>query len=337
MPQLFIAPEDLAACRALLCSGSRSFFAASFLLPRRVRAPAAALYAFCRVADDAIDLGADPCAALAALRVRLDDLYAGRPAADPVDRAFAATVAAYRIPRALPEALLEGMAWDSAGRRYASLAELHDYAARVAGSVGVMMALIMGVREGQALARAADLGVAMQLTNIARDVGEDAQAGRLFLPLDWLAEAGIDTEDFLRRPEFSAALGALVARLLAEAQTLYARAGAGIALLPMDCRAGIAAARRIYAGIGGRIAAAGHDSVTRRARVPGSAKLRLAARAGLDTVTLRRSPAPVLPANAYLVAAAEAAPPPEPAGFPWILELFARLEQAQREGSGAAA
>jgi phytoene synthase len=336
MPQLFIAPEDMAACRALLCTGSRSFFAAGRLLPRRVRRPATALYAFCRIADDAIDLGADKPAALAGLQARLDAIYAGAPAADPVDRAFAATITAYRIPRALPEALLEGMAWDSAGRRYASLAALQDYAARVAGSVGVMMALLMGARDAQACARAADLGVAMQLTNIARDVGEDARAGRVFLPLDWLAEAGIDVEDFLRRPEFDAALGGLVARLLAEAEILYARAGAGIALLPLDCRVGIAAARRIYAGIGGRIAASGHDSITRRARVPGRGKLLAAARAGLDAVALRSAQAPVLPANAFLVAAAEAAAPPDPVGFAWILELFARLDQAQREGAGAA-
>ena len=97
----------------------------------------------------------------------------------------------------MPDALFEGLQWDCEGRRYEDLEALHAYAARVAGAVGVMMALLMGVRDADALARACDLGVAMQLTNIARDVGEDARAGRLYLPLDWLREAGLDPAAFL--------------------------------------------------------------------------------------------------------------------------------------------
>ncbi len=101
------------------------------------------------------------------------------------------------MPRALPEALLEGLAWDAQARRYATLSDLYDYSARVAAAVGAMMCVLMGVRDADALARACDLGVAMQLTNIARDVGEDARERRLYLPLDWLAEAGIDPDAFL--------------------------------------------------------------------------------------------------------------------------------------------
>ena len=104
-------------------------------------------------------------------------------------------------PAALPEALLEGLAWDAEGRSYETLDDLFDYAARVAGTVGVMMTLIMGVRSPEALARACDLGVAMQLTNIARDVGEDARMGRIYLPRQWLREAGVDAEAFLADPQ----------------------------------------------------------------------------------------------------------------------------------------
>ena len=132
----------------------------------------------------------------------------------------------------LPAALFEGFQWDCEGRRYDSLEALHGYAARVAGAVGVMMTLLMGVRDGPALARACDLGVAMQLTNIARDVGEDARSGRLYLPLDWLREVGLDADGFLAAPAPSAALAGVVARLLAEADRLYARARGGIARLP---------------------------------------------------------------------------------------------------------
>ena len=120
----------------------------------------------------------------------------------------------YAIPAALPEALLEGLAWDAEGRSYETIDELFDYAARVAGAVGVMMALIMDVRSPQALARACDLGVAMQLTNIARDVGEDARLGRIYLPRQWLREAGIDADAWLSGPNLDERLRPIVARLL---------------------------------------------------------------------------------------------------------------------------
>jgi phytoene synthase len=327
--------KDLAACRALLCSGSRSFFAASLLLPKRVRAPATALYAFCRVADDAIDLGDDPAAALIALNTRFDAAYAGMPAPNPVDRAFAATVKEFEIPKALPAALIEGLAWDAAGRRYANFAELLDYAARVAGAVGVMMAVVMGVRDSQSLARASDLGVAMQLSNIARDVGEDAHAGRIFLPLDWLQEAGVDATALLKAPTFTPALGSVVRRLLEEADALYARAESGIARLPVDCRLGIAAARRIYAGIGTEVAKAGFDSVARRARVRGRRKLALAGLAIKDALLPAHGlEAAALPANIFLLRDAVVEPVPQPRAIVKLITLFERLERAQHEAAG---
>jgi len=334
MPKPSAADEaDIAACRALLCSGSRSFFAAAKLLPARISGPATALYAFCREADDAIDLGEDPRAALQLLHARLDAAYAGAPANHAVDRAFAATAAQFRIPKALPEALIEGLAWDAEGRRYESLAELMDYAARVAGAVGVMMALIMGVKGQAGLARAADLGVAMQLTNIARDVGEDAAAGRLFLPLDWFREAGLDPEAFLSAPAATPAITGMVRRLLAEAAVLYRRGQAGLAALPLDCRTGIAAAGRIYAAIGGKVAAAGYDSITARARVKGREKMRLALRALGDALAFSGvSEEAALPANAFLINAV-AFETPEPAGVVRLLVMFERLERSQREAS----
>ena len=174
---------DMAACRALLKGGSRTFHAASKVLPRRVSDPAIALYAFCRLADDAVDLGDNRAAAVERLKERLDRAYRGQPMDQAADRAFADVVARFSIPREVPEALLEGLAWDAEGRRYETLPELYAYAARVAGTVGAMMTLVMGQRTPEIVARACDLGVAMQLTNIARDVGEDARAGRLYLPL----------------------------------------------------------------------------------------------------------------------------------------------------------
>jgi phytoene synthase len=328
---------DLAACRALMRGGSRSFFAAGLLLPKRVYQPATALYAFCRLADDAIDEGHCKIAALARLRARLDLAYAGNPHA--ADRAFAAVVARHHIPRALPEALLEGFEWDAQGRRYDDLASLHDYAARVAGSVGAMMAVLMGVRAEGAIARACDLGIAMQLTNIARDVGEDAREGRLYLPLDWLRAENIDPDAWLRDPGFSPAIGRIVKRLLEAADFLYARAIPGIAELPASCRPGIRAAGLIYAEIGQALAGAGHDSVTWRAYVPTSRKAALLGRSLAAVLPSSNTvSAPALAAARYLVEAASfAAPPPARMGVVktfdsrvnWVFDLFERLQQQE--------
>jgi phytoene synthase len=329
---------DIAACRALMRGGSRSFFAASLLLPRRVHEPATALYAFCRLADDAIDEGAD-CrqAALAALRARLERAYAGQPAPIAADRAFARAVAAHDIPRALPLALLEGFAWDSQGRRYEDIEALQDYAARVAGTVGAMMAVLMGVRDPQALARATDLGIAMQLTNIARDVGEDARAGRLYLPLAWLRAEGIDPDAWLAAPEFGPPIARIVKKLLRAAALLYTRAAGGIAYLPLACRPGIRAAGLIYAAIGEDAARRGYDTVSRRAHVSGYWKLALLARS-LAALIPRGLPPPARPLRAarYLVEATAVAQAPRLSPLDamaervvWLFDLFARLERQE--------
>jgi phytoene synthase len=310
-----IDPADMEACRAAIRTGSLSFHAASRLLPARYRDPALALYAFCRLADDAVDLTGEKIAAVLRLEERLAAVYAGRPRNAPADRAFAAVVEATDMPKALPEALLEGLAWDAMERRYATLEDLHAYGARVASAVGVMMAVIMGVRDPHALARACDLGVAMQLTNIARDVGEDARAFRVYLPTDWFAEAGMTPEGFLREPLPSEPVRQMVRRLLGEARRLYQRGEAGIVALPAGCRPGIFAARHIYAGIGDEVARAGHDSVSLRARTSAAQKVGWlalsAARAATCCVTPRAATlyARPLPACRFLVeAAAEGAP-----------------------------
>jgi phytoene synthase len=290
-----IAPADLETCRAMIRTGSRSFHAASHLLPARVRDPALALYAFCRVADDEVDEGSDKAGAVLSLGERLDRIYRGQPRDHAPDRAFAAVVADFDMPRALPEALLEGLAWDALGRRYQTLSGVLDYSARVAASVGAMMCVLMRVREADALARACDLGLAMQLTNIARDVGEDARAGRLFLPLDWLTEEGIAVDAFLADPRPSPGLARVVARLLQVAEVHYRKAASGVSRLPLDCRAGIFAAGHIYGAIGHQVAAQGHDSVTTRARTSGRRKLALLGLAGV-----RAALSPVLPAPAWL-------------------------------------
>lgn len=330
------------ACRTLMRGGSKSFFLASLVLPRRVCAPASALYAFCRVADDLIDDGADAAAALTQLQQRLDAVYAGRPGPELADQALAAVVRDAAIPRALLDALLEGFAWDAQGRRYETLADLHDYAARVAGTVGTMMALVMEARDACTLARASELGVAMQLTNIARDVGEDARRGRLYLPQAWLREAGIDPLAWLRAPRFDARVAGVVARLLAEADRLYARAECGVVQLPRDCRPAIQAARLVYAEIGHELSRRGLDSVSQRTVVGGARKLALLSRATVAWWLPPGHPmaagaaSAALPAVRFLVDAAASDERPRRTFYQRtvrVLELFERRQLARRQGS----
>jgi phytoene synthase len=328
---------DLQACVALMRTGSKTFFAASRLLPARVRASSIALYAFCRVADDMVDGGQYSLdAAMALLSQRLDAIYAGAPQPHVEDRALAAVVQRHALPRPLLDALLDGFAWDAEGRRYHSLEDVHDYGARVAGSVGAMMCWIMGVRSPQALARACELGVAMQLSNIARDVGEDARNGRLYLPRQWMAEAGLDADAWLQAPVCTPALQSVIERLLQEADRLYCQATAGVALLPRDCRAAILAARLIYAEIGQQLRRDGLDPLAQRAVVTTSRKLVLLACAGVQSGWVGRAPvpAPPLAAIAYLVdhcggahaPAASTTPRSVTARVEWMLELLERLE-----------
>ncbi len=328
---------DLAACRASLAHNSKTFHAASLLLPPSVRAPATVLYGFCRLADDTVDVEGGRRLALTQLRRRLDRVFEGRPQPVAADRALAAVVAQYGIPRALLDLLIEGLSWDVDGRDYETLEDLQDYAARVAGTVGAMMSLLMGVRDAAALARACDLGVAMQLSNIARDVGEDARMGRLYLPRQWLREAGLDPAAWLAAPRFEPALAAVVQRLLAAADVLYARAAAGVASLPLACRPGINAARLMYAAIGHEVARAGCDSVSRRAVVPGRRKSRLLLQAAVSLWPARSQlQQPALAANRPLLAAVAALPAAQT--FParkvdFVIDLFDRLGRQDRQSS----
>jgi phytoene synthase len=260
-------------CREILAKGSRSFSAASWLLAKRLRRPVAALYAFCRVADDAIDDGGDPDAALVRLALLLDRVYAGTPGDDAVERSLARVVHEHGVARPVLDALLDGFASDVRGDRIEQLDDLLDYAVRVASTVGLAMTLVMGVRDRPTLARATDLGVAMQLTNIARDVGEDARRGRVYLPAAWFAEVGIDRDAWLAAPRMQPGIAAMVERALVLADEYYRRADLGIAALPRDCQAAIRAARWIYADIGRVIRGRGCDSVTGRARTSTLRKL----------------------------------------------------------------
>ena len=292
-----IRPDDLHHCRNVIRTGSLSFHAASKLLPASVRDPALALYAFCRCADDEVDEGQNKTRAVIELQERLALIYAGQPHNAPEDRAFASVVEDFEMPAALPEALLEGLAWDAMERRYTSPSDLRGYCARVASAVGAMMCVLMRVRDADALARACDLGVAMQLTNIARDVGEDARAGRIYLPLEWIHAEGLDPQQVLSATQATPELRRMVKKLLSEARALYVRSEAGVAALPLNARTGIYAARYIYAAIGQAVTRNNYDSITQRGRTSKRLKLALLAKS-----TVRTTAGLVMPTSPVLYA-----------------------------------
>lgn len=326
--------QDLAACKELIKHGSHSFFMASLLLPGQTAIPARALYAFCRIADDLIDADNAGEEAIRALAERLDSIYASQPQAFPEDRALAEVVHEFSIPRAMPDALIEGLAWDTTERSYETLSELYDYAARVAGCVGAMMTLIMRTSDRRAVARACDMGVAMQLTNIARDIGEDARMGRLYLPRSWFVQAGIDAEQWLENPVQNEHITAMCKRLLSYADVLYKRSDAGVALLPFRCRAGIRAARVIYSDIGRQIAKQGYETVNKRAIVPLPRKSYLLAKS-MVTIPLIRSEQhndelewPPLIETQYLLEDIESVP--SVPRTEWLVSLFHTLDDREK-------
>ncbi|MEM7694225.1 MAG: phytoene/squalene synthase family protein [Pseudomonadota bacterium] len=283
---------DAAYARDTIAKGSKSFSAAAKLLPAAVRDDVSRLYAWCRVADDLIDgqdLGhgarevADPAAVLANLRARTDAALAGTPQ-DAVFDGFGAVARRHGISRPLAHDLLDGFALDVAEARYTTLDDLAAYCYGVAGAVGVMMALVLGVRpdDHDTLDRASDLGLAFQMTNIARDVVADGAMGRVYLPTAWLEDAGLSADPAaVADPSNRAGAFAAADRLVEAADRYYASAWVGVARLPFRTAWAIASAANVYREIGMRRRAAGPAGLATRARTTTADKVRLIARAAL--------------------------------------------------------
>ncbi|WP_103172663.1 phytoene/squalene synthase family protein [Paracoccus sp. SY] len=287
--------------RQSIAVGSKSFAMASKFLPAGMHEDCVMLYAWCRHADDVIDgqeagfaaaAQGDPAARLAELRDLTHRALRGDAAA-PVYAGLARVVAARDIPHRHVDELLDGFAMDVNGQVYHGMGDLLEYCYRVAGVVGVMMARIMGVRDEGVLDRASDLGLAFQLTNIARDVIDDARIGRTYLPRDLLRAEGVeavDPDDLSQRP----ALHRVALLLLDDAEIYYRSADVGIAALPRRPALAIAAARNIYRQIGVKLRAQGPDAWNGRLSTTKGEKLRLAAKAvGSTVLAPRRRVVPV--------------------------------------------
>ncbi|MEO0546277.1 MAG: phytoene/squalene synthase family protein [Pseudomonadota bacterium] len=329
--QAFATAQDKADCADIIRVGSKSFYAASRLLPSEMRLDAMSLYAFCRVSDDLVD---DPRATMAAaqkLRVRINRAYEGRPDDHAADRLFADVVRKHDIPDAVPLSMVEGFEWDLSGRCYNTIGDVIDYGARVAGTVGVMMSLLMSRRSQRTLARACDLGVAMQLINIARDVGEDARNGRCYLPEDWLVAEGLSSAELIAAPHYSEALGRVVAKLLETADLINERALTGIGDLPKNCQTGVRAAALVYSAIGEQVRKNGYNSIDQRAFTTKRQKVALLLKAYSGRWEQHTcDDAPALDEVSYLVDAA-VDPHEDPRGkTEWLLDLVGRLKSQEK-------
>jgi phytoene synthase len=276
--------------------GSKSFASAARLFPSDKRASVHRLYSWCRHCDDQIDgevlgFGDAPfdrhqaATHLARIRAETMDAIAGR-AHSPPFVALQEVIARHAIPSQYPLDLIEGMAIDVEGRPFETIDDTLAYSYHVAGSVGVMMAMILDVRDSATLQRACDLGIAFQLTNIARDVVSDAQRGRTYLPAEWLREEGVDPVH-VASAKVRPSVFKVASRMLCLSDVYYQSAFVGIRKLPLRSSWAIASALRIYRGIGEKLAARGAAAWDRRIETGKSRKLFSIGMAAVDVVSGR--------------------------------------------------
>ena len=276
--------------------GSKSFALASRVLPPELRDDASMLYAWCRYCDDVIDgqeMGhgqiedykVGQAERLQGLRDATKSALAGTPTDNPVFAGLARVVQTHSIDHKHPFELLKGFEMDATDRVYETVDDILDYSYHVAGVVGVMMANIMGVRDAETLDRASDLGLAFQLTNIARDVIDDAKADRIFVPQDLLRAAGapLSSDEIAKRENWPSVHEAASAQLdLAE--QYYASAKVGIKELPFRCAWAISAALSVYREIGQTLRRGGPSAWEGRVGASSTKKIRLATRAVMPTL-----------------------------------------------------
>jgi phytoene synthase len=294
-PDRLASSSDWARCQEIARRHGRTFYLASRFLPPARRRAALATYAFCRIADDIVDLAPQTGPDAAARELDRWEAQLEAPH-DPVAIAFAETRARFAVPLEPAHDLLAGIRMDLTPARYATWADLRRYCYLVAGTVGLLVAPILGCRDPRALTHAAELGIAMQLTNILRDVGEDARNGRLYLPIEELEVFGCNPEAILAgRPGDWDRFAALMAFQIARARALYTEARRGIPALVPSGRLTTLAASRLYAGILTEIEALDYDVFRSRARVSSARKLR--ALPGIATAFLALSLLPVQPAT----------------------------------------
>lgn len=290
--------------RTSIARGSRSFAAASRLFDRTTRERVWLLYAWCRACDDLVDgqdhggtmaAVADPAARLAQIMALTDSAFLGEETGDPAFDCLAVVARECALPQGYADDLIEGFALDAEDWRPETANDLLAYCYHVAGAVGCLMAIVMGVppTDRATLDRACDLGLAFQLSNVARDVMEDARAGRCYLPAEWLHETGLATGG-LTDPAARPRIATLTARLAAMSARYESSARLGTPQLPWRAAWAVLAAAGIYGGIGRKVAAAGEAALDRRVTTGGAEKMGWLLRAaGQSVMRARLYPAAV--------------------------------------------
>ncbi|MFT4860972.1 MAG: phytoene synthase [Pseudohongiellaceae bacterium] len=258
----------------VLAQHGKSFRFAGRFLGRQQLKDCARLYRFCRFVDDLVDESANPVFVKAQLQRIEQDIKRGQ-SHDPVLQDFIDLSTAYKMDQAVINELVKGIASDLDGVLIQDTARLLKYCYRVAGTVGLLMCDILGVSDEKARAHAIDLGIAMQLTNIARDVKEDAAMGRRYIPADWI---GAISPRLITEPDMllSCTLSSGVKRLLAMAECYYRSGQQGLKYLPSRARLAIAIAANVYREIGNIIREMDFDIWSGRARVSFFRKVRVA-------------------------------------------------------------
>jgi 15-cis-phytoene synthase len=282
----------VAAARESIAKGSKSFALASRLFDRQTRERAWLLYSWCRACDDLADgqdhggemsAVADPHVRLAFIRNMTERALRGEATGDPAFDALGLVVAECKIPHAWPRDLVQGFAMDADAFSPRTTQDMLTYCYHVAGVVGLMMAVVMGVdpEDKETLGHANDLGLAFQLANIARDIGEDARAGRCYIPATWLGKADIAPGEHMK-PHYRKALAEIGAKFAEMAQDYEASARIGARKLPFRSRWAVLSAAGIYGDIAREVARRGEYAWDRRVFTTKTAKLNWVMRAAVQ-------------------------------------------------------
>ena len=290
-----VGDDVIATSRAVLAQHARSFRFAGLFLPAKTLDAAAVVYAFCRLVDDAIDEAPDAESARREAKALAAELRGEQPARAEV-RAFVAVASRIGLDLRFAEQLIIGVDEDAVGHvRVAADSGLVRYGSLVAGTVGGMMCAVLGVKEPRAVPFAVDLGIGMQITNICRDVLEDAHKDRIYIPMSRLRALGVDVDSFvgdvIAGRVDRAAVAQVVRELLALAERYYASGNAGLRYIPWRSRFAILVAGRIYRAIGLLLLARNGDALAGRVSTSTARKIALAIGAvfTFPFVSLRRA------------------------------------------------
>ena len=262
-------------CRKISRDHAKTFYLASMFLPKKQQNPIFAIYALLRTVDDVVDMAEDKLKAglitsdeiskmLEGWKSRLKACYAGKHDNDPIMMAWQDTLKSYTIPIDLPLDLMDGVAMDIEFKPFETFDELYVYCYKVAAVVGLMTSEIFGYRDKQALQHAIELGIAMQLTNILRDIGEDVDRGRIYLPLEDLRRFNYSKEEFMQKRINDNFIN-LMKFQIERARGYYRSSEKGIPMLEKQARFAVCISSVNYGNILSAIESNNYDAFSKRA------------------------------------------------------------------------